>query len=71
VSSGPFDDWMGAALDVAARTVSDVPVGALAVDADDTLLASAANEREAGDARPRTPRSSRYAGPVSDGAAGD
>ena len=49
MSSGPFDDWMGAALDVAARTFSDVPVGAIVVDADDTLLASAANEREAGD----------------------
>ena len=49
MSSGPFDEWMGAALDVAARTFSDVPVGAIVVDADDTLLASAANEREAGD----------------------
>jgi tRNA(adenine34) deaminase len=49
VSSSQFDDWMGVALDVAARSSPDVPIGAVVVGADGTLLASAANEREAGD----------------------
>ena len=49
MSSGPFDDWMGAALEVAARSSRDVPVGAVVVGADGVVLASAANQREAGD----------------------
>jgi tRNA(adenine34) deaminase len=49
VSSGPFDDWMGVALDIAARSAPDVPIGAVVVGADGTVLSMAANEREAGD----------------------
>jgi tRNA(adenine34) deaminase len=40
---------MGAALDVAAQSSRDVPVGAVVVGPDGKLLASAANERAAGD----------------------
>jgi tRNA(adenine34) deaminase len=49
VSSSPFDDWMGVALDVAARSAPDVPIGAVVVGADGAVLSMAANEREAGD----------------------
>jgi tRNA(adenine34) deaminase len=49
VSSSPFDDWMGLALEAAARSSRDVPIGAVVVGSDGELLASAANERQAGD----------------------
>ena len=48
----PYDEWMRQALDVAASAASsgDVPVGAVLVDPDGTVVARAANERErAGD----------------------
>ena len=49
MSSSTFSDWMGVALDVAARSSRDVPVGAVVVGSDGEMLASAANERETGD----------------------
>jgi tRNA(adenine34) deaminase len=49
VNSSLFNDWMGVALDVAARSAPDVPIGAVVVGADGTVLSTAANEREAGD----------------------
>ena len=48
----PYDEWMRQALEVAASAASsgDVPVGAVLVDPDGTVVARAANERErAGD----------------------
>jgi len=50
--SGPYEDWMRQALEVAASAASagDVPVGAVLVDPDGQVVARAANERErAGD----------------------
>ncbi|MFC5139491.1 nucleoside deaminase [Actinomycetospora rhizophila] len=41
------EGWMGRALEVARTSGDDVPVGAVVVDADGRLLATAANAREA------------------------
>jgi tRNA(adenine34) deaminase len=49
IAGRPYDDWMRAALDEAraAPATGDVPVGALVVAADGTVLGRGRNQREA------------------------